>query len=383
MIMKHTIHSLYSLLAIAAVLLGVCSSCEDNTKNYDNKAFISSPKVGTILLMGINDTENASIQTAIAKTETADVQVTYKTDASLVAQYNLTYSEKAIIVPDSFYKIPQATSTIVAGTVKGSEVEINFENLSGLDREKVYVLPVTVANSNIDFLNSARTTYFVIKGAALVNTVADITENHLALQSAGTSTLNKMSKVTVEALVWVNKFGKLISTIMGIEGKFLIRIGDAGMPDNQIQLATANGNITDASWQIPTNEWVHLAITFNSEDGAVEVYMNGIKKGATQYTSYRQTVSWASDGFFIGKSYDDNRWLEGTICECRIWNRVLTADEIKSKNHYYVVAPKSEGLEAYWKFNEGSGQTIADHTGHGNTMVANKPITWKPVSLPK
>lgn len=75
--------------------------------------------------------------------------------------------------------------------------------------------------------------------------------------------------------------------------------------------------------------------------------------------------------------------MEGDICECRVWNRVLTADEIKVKDHYYVVAPDSEGLVAYWKFDEGSGKIIADHTGNGNTMVANSDITWTMVSLPK
>ena len=51
--------------------------------------------------------------------------------------------------------------------------------------------------------------------------------------------------------------------------------------------------------------------------------------------------------------------------------------------NYYVVASDSEGLVAYWKFDEGSGKVIADHTGNGNTVVANGDITWTTVSLPK
>ena len=35
--------------------------------------------------------------------------------------------------------------------------------------------------------------------------------------------------------------------VMGIEGTFLFRIGDAGVPDNQLQLATSSGNVTDAA----------------------------------------------------------------------------------------------------------------------------------------
>lgn len=295
----------------------------------------------------------------------------------------MAYGDNAIILPSEYYELTVAVSTITAGTLKGNDVEISFKNLSGLDRDLVYVLPVTVANSNIEFLNSTRNTYFVIKGAALINTVADITENYLSLQNPGTSSLKDMQEVSIEALLYVNKFGKLITTVMGIEGSFLFRIGDAGVPDNQLQLATSSGNVTDAAWQLPTGVWVHLAATYNSADGAVNVYLNGVKKGDTKTTNYRSSVNWATTSFYVGKSYDDNRYIEGAISECRVWNRVLTQDEIQGKDHFYMVAPDSPGLAAYWKFNEGGGQIIADHTGNGNTIVANKTITWNPVSLPK
>lgn len=381
--MRYTVNNLFSLLLVASSMLTVFSSCDDDMENYDNKAFVSTSKVGNILLKGTNNEENVVIQTAIARPETMDIKVVYKADASLVSEYNLIYGEQAIIVPSENYEILDNVSTIMAGAMQGSEVKVHFKDLSLLDRNLVYVLPVTVSESTIEFLKSTRTTYFVIKGAALINTVGNITKNYLTLQSPGTSTLSGMNQLTIEALVRINLFGKLISTVMGIEGTFLFRIGDAGVPDNQLQLATSSGNVTDAAWQIPTNEWVHLAATFNSEDGAVEVYLNGVKKGATQTVRYRRSVNWASASFYIGKSYDDARWLEGDICECRVWNRVLTDDEIKAKDHYYVVASDSEGLVAYWKFDEGSGKVIADHTGNGNTVVANGDITWTTVSLPK
>ena len=42
-----------------------------------------------------------------------------------------------------------------------------------LDREKVYVLPVTVDQASIGVLKSSGTMYYVLKGAALINTVPD------------------------------------------------------------------------------------------------------------------------------------------------------------------------------------------------------------------
>lgn len=381
--MNRKYKNVFLALCAAICLSGLTSCGNEDMETYDNKGFITSEPVGSILLKGTNDTETKIIETKIAKPETEDISVSYQADMSLVNQYNAIYGDTAIALPSDNYEIPDNKSTIVAGALQGNNVEIHFKNLSVLDREKVYVLPVSVSSSNIEMLRSARTTYYVVKGAALINTVANLTKNNLSLASPTTSTLTGLKQITIEALVRIDKFGKLISTVMGIESSFLFRIGDAGVPDNQLQLATSSGNVTDAAWQLPTGVWTHLAATWDSSTGAVEVYINGIKKGATQISPYRGTVNWASSNFYIGKSYDDNRWLEGDICECRIWNKILSADEINAKNHFYVVDPASEGLSAYWKFDEGAGISIKDYTKNGNEIKAAGNLTWTEVSLPQ
>ena len=88
--------------------------------------------------------------------------------------------------------------------------------------------------------------------------------------------------------------------------------------------------------------------------------------------------------FHIGTAYNNVRNLCGYLSECRIWNRALTAEELaEQKVRPYYVDPKSEGLVAYWKFNEGSGSTIVDRTGNGNDAVAKNPIKWVKMTLPE
>jgi hypothetical protein len=271
--------------------------------------------------------------------------------------------------------------TITPGAVKANDVAVNFKHLTELNRDLVYVLPVSISSSSIDVLQSARTIYYVAKGAALINVVANISKNFLSLDSPGSaSKMGSMGQMTVEALVRVSKFGRLITTLMGIEGNFLIRIGDAGVPDNQIQLATSRGNVTDPTWQLSTGVWQHIAVTFDKATGEVNVYLDG-KKKATQKSSYTSNVNWNSSSFYIGKSYADDRYLDGEISECRIWDRVLTADEINAPTHFYGVDPTSEGLVAYWKFDEGAGKAIKDYANGYNVTCDSDP-TWKTVSLP-
>ena len=95
-----------------------------------------------------------------------------------------------------------------------------------------------------------------------------------------------------------------------------------------------------------------------------------------------QTVSLSgySDGCYVGYSYSDDRWLPGEISELRVWNIHRTADEIA--DNMYSVEPHSEGLIAYWKFNEGSGNIIHDYTGFGNNLTGSATPKWIPVELP-
>ena len=63
------------------------------------------------------------------------------------------------------------------------------------------------------------------------------------------------------------------------------------------------------------------------------------------------------------------------------WSVQRTAEQIATNP--YEVDPASEGLVAYWKFNEGAGNVITDQTGHGNDITGSGDPTWVKVEIPK
>ena len=88
----------------------------------------------------------------------------------------------------------------------------------------------------------------------------------------------------------------------------------------------------------------------------------GITEATQMVTSYFDPGTKHSDEsggqarcFWIGYSYNEQRFFNGSVAEVRIWNRALTAEEIQAVNHFYTADPASEGLIAYWKFDEGEG----------------------------
>lgn len=384
----------YYSIVLASVICAfgsLMTSCQDDMETYNNKVFFNSnAKTETILLKDNTDVVEKNIHVEIANKAEKEINLTYKTDLSLVATYNQTYYDTAIALPEECVEIVNPVATIGTGSVRSTDVLIQFKKLTTLNLELVYVLPVTIADANIGILQSARTTYYVFKAGALVNVVANIIDNNVYVNWKKPEVVNKLSELTAEVLIKPAKFDRSISTIMGIEGKFLIRTGDSE-PENQIQIATSDGNVTDASWKINVREWTHVAVTYNSSNGEIKVYLNGVQRGETKRKS-AGNVNWGvehsdeSNGkprcFWIGYSYDSKRYLNGEISECRIWNRVLAPEEIAAKDHFYTVDPSSDGLVAYWKFNEGDGTNIKDYSVNGNDATASKPLIWQNVELP-
>lgn len=377
------------LISIALCVVAF-SSCDDN-EDFDNKIYIdSTTKTSSILLQG-KDNDEASFRVSMPKPENNDVKFSIVADTGLVSTYNEAYYDKAISLPQKYYTISDSEVTINAGSVASKEITVSFSKLTELDRQQRYVLPVSINSSYVGVLQSARTMYYVIKGAALINVVADIEENNVYVDWKNSDDFREMYQFTAEALINPRNFDRMLSTIMGIEGKFLIRVGDAGIPSNQLQIATSNGNFTSSALAIPTNTWTHVAVTYDAAAKTINVFING-KNLYTTTTADVGAVDWGvphsdeSNGqprcFWIGYAYDNNRYLAGEISECRIWNKVLTADDINANNHIYYVEPDSEGLIAYWKFNDGGGSTVKDYSRNGNDATASNTLKWNKVELP-
>lgn len=230
-------------LCIAAAMFTACS---DDTETVANRIYdTSAMEPSTVLIDGMAESSVQTFTVKMANPTDRDETVTYGVEPSLVERYNAIYGT-ALMLPAENYELTQPTATIIAGAVESDDVVVTVKNLTSLDRNLVYVLPVTVVSSSVEVLESQRTHFIVVRGAALVNIVADITRNYCSLNNSADATqLNGITDITVQWIMNVNEFGKLISTVMGIEGRFLLRIGDAGVPDNQLQLATSNGNVTD------------------------------------------------------------------------------------------------------------------------------------------
>ena len=143
------------------------------------------------------------------------------------------------------------------------------------------------------------------------------------------------------------------------------------------------------SYNIEANKWYHVAGTY---DGSyVRLYVNGVSDGSSPQTGSMQGNGCAQIGRSNNGGCDggDSSYFNGTIDEFRIWNRTLSADEIRelyestvpystqtnfsmsetnsNDDDVYYDFYRNGTVSAIWHFDEGSGNYTFDETGNNNT----------------
>lgn len=362
------------------------TACQDDLEDVENRVYDTGALQPTnVLIDGINQEQAVSFKVSMALPIQEETTVTFAPDFSLVKDYNAIYNVEAIELPAEHFELTQPKAVFTRGAIESTNVTVTVKDLNSLDRNKIYVLPLTVTESPCPVLPSQKTRYIVVRGAALVNVAANMVENNASLVDPNNATgLNGLNKMTAQFIINVDEWGGKeanIQTIMGIEGQFLLRVSDSGVPVNQLQFVTPSGNLSDASWQLKDKQWLRLTVTWDASTGEATLFIDGAKKN-TLSNSCRTGVDWGNSNFYIGKSYSDGRWLNGCICEVRIWDRILTDAQIADPLQAYAVPVTSEGLVAYWKFNEGSGSLIRDYANGYNLQCVAEP-KWVETALPE
>lgn len=378
--MKTIRNTILALAALAAV------GCSESEENFDNRVYLESSERMTKLYVSIEDSYTINLVSAIPMQSDQDINVKYDVDRDLVDVYNETYGAQAVILPSEYYVFSSKDDVIAAGDVRSSSSTLEFSDVLSLDKDVLYVLPVRITEADIPILTSRSVNYYVFEGARLINIVAYMWENYCSVDWQNPSALTDMSQVTVEMLMkcnWDNRDDTNVS-FFGVEGYFLFRCGDLSNPRNQLQFCSNGGGDLPAGPYLPYDEWFHLAATYDCSTRRMNIYVNGEYQSTSSGTtgSYSGGVTLARDDFHINTAYNNSRYADCYLSEVRIWNRVLSAEEIADETHPYYVDPESDGLVAYWKFNEGSGNVVSDRTGNGNDAVASVPITWEEVSMP-
>ena len=346
-----------------------------------------------------------------------DVKATISVDASLTDAFNHRYGTDYQLLPEAYLDFSPVSVTIEAGKVNSEKVSIGFKNLMGqgedqtgaMEIDKTYLLPVRLSSEDISTMDGSSVAYYLVKRSSAITVAAQLTDNWIEFPLMDTpgevpDAYNGLTSLTYEALVNVDRFDLNnkdgvcnISTVMGVEQYLLLRIGDANFERQCLQFdGSGNGSQfgklpskSDPAKKLYSGSWYHVACTYDQNERVARIYVNGklideVKEAGVAGPTADNKITLAMRAlgmpeayqFFIGKSYNDFRPLQGKIAEARVWRVARTGDEIW-KNMYRIENPKDQkDLIGYWKFNDGEGNVVKDYSWVGNHGKAVGDIIW-------
>ena len=387
------------------MLLLAVTACDnaDYSKSapFDNGVYLSVAESKTSETMTFNKTiiqREKSFTARLAYPAGTDVTVNVTVDPSQVEAYNSRNNTSYDILPTKHYRLESNEMTIRAGKINSAPLHIYFENLTELEIDKAYLCPVSLNSAQgVGLLDGSTTYWYIVKRSSAITTAVDLRYCYVEVpgfyvpkwgtEPAGNAAhLNNLKAVTFEIITRISNFDEAntdISSLMGIEQYFCFRAGDAGFPRQQLQMQGPDGvkfPAADRAKSLNAMTWYHIALVYNAKEHFIAYYVNGQLQ--SQDISYGKGATVDICGtpdceFQIGRSYEDElRQLNGNIAEIRIWNTCRTKEEIWT-NMYKVEDPENEeSLLAYWKFNEGEGNIVKDHSKHGFDAVSAEPLVW-------
>lgn len=425
--MKNTRLYLFSILSFAVAFISCKDDEYDNKSPFDNVVYLDVAENSDTQITTFKKTLTElkkEFSVVLSYPASQDVRVNVEVEPSLIDVYNARHNTSWRMLDSRYYTLSADKITIPAGKTISDQLNLELKDLDGstggeeLPIDETYLVPITISHveGGVSTLRSSATAYYLVKRSSAITSAASLRDNWINFPtldkaSEGSMLFNNLTAVTYEAIIRVDDFSKHseISTIMGVENYLLLRIGDASFPRQQFQFDGSGDSAQtpgfgkfpkkDEAKLLNAGEWYHIAATYSYATREVCLYVNGKLQskgsdlgnaastpfnlaGRAFYDLYLQDPETYKDykdwgnfrQFFLGKSYDDSRQLNGDITEVRVWNVARNEQEIW--DNMYDVDPQTPGLIGYWKFDEGAGNVIKDWTGNGNDAVAEKDLEW-------
>ena len=426
--------------------LTACERYDADDHKFGNVVYLNVSQTSPVQLATFSnnrETYDCTLQAALTYPAAQDVQVSLAVDPSLVAAYNARYGTQWPMLDEKYYTLSAPETTIAAGRTVSDVVTLQLRGLMGegeeqtgaLPLDETFLVPVRISGASMDVLRGSDVAYYVVKRSSAITVAAQLGEgnwiNFPTLDKYGTnsSAWNGLTAMTYEALIYIDEFATTdaeglpvnISSVLGVEQYLLLRIGDTNFERQQLQFDGSGSGSQfgkfpgkDATKNLEAGRWYHVACTYDQAARTVRIYVDGQLQSeesgvgiATQsednrinlamralYDYYLNNPTEENEKkyggfvdayqFFIGKSYDEKRPLNGKIAEARVWSVARTPEQIW-ENMYNVENPADDPtLLGYWKFNEGAGNTVRDYSMYGNDGVAESDITWPAgIEIPK
>lgn len=378
--MKYNISKLF-IGAVAMASLTLLASCENAEYSpLSNQAYIAQTNTNGNSSQNITIGTSAvtsSVNVRLSDLATQDYTFEVVSDTTALAEYNQRNETSYKPLPATLYSLSSNEVKIEKGKSVSSDVTLTINPLTQAlkDSGQKYAVALRLKSKDgkYDVLNSGSSMVYILdqvvyQAVPIVNAAHNI---HFSMRQT-----YDLSQWTVEMNVNISKLGKALGelnnqTLFGAwgndGGEIYTRFGDAPIEGNRLQIKT-QGTQMNSKQLFNANQWYHLA--FVCTGTKLYLYVNGALDNSMDLPGKATNLS---NRFNFGNT--DYLKADVKVSELRFWTVARTQAQIA--NNMYACDPKSTDLEAYWKLNEGQGDTFKDATGHNNTGKCVAVPTWE------
>ncbi|SFF90913.1 DUF1735 and LamG domain-containing protein [Prevotella sp. KH2C16] len=378
------------MLAFAGLVLLAFSSCENAEYSVlENQAFFEQTKTNanTVQKLTVEDAAatNASFKVQLSSPAQSSSKFEIQIDQAALDKYNTENFTTYKVLPTNGYTMSSNEVTVDAGQTISSPVDIKINPFTEEQKKNAekFALPLKLVSKDgkQSVLNS---------GGAMIFLLDKVVRQAVPTYSANNPIVFHMKEDfnalqwTVEFCVNIDKLGTKVGEMNNQQlfsgwgkdgGEIFTRFGDAPIEGNRMNIKT-QGSQMNSNMKFSINTWYHIAIVCTGT--SLSLYVNGVLDNTVAMPG--KAVNISKDNWHAGNS-DDERftYLKGNVMmgEIRIWSKALTQPQIA--NNMYAVDPNSEGLYAYFKMDEGSGNSFSDVRKNGNTALVPPSLLYKDI----
>lgn len=370
-------------LGLAALVLGGCEDAEYST--LSDQAFIAQTSTNgnssEKITIG-NDPVTTSVNVRLSDPASEDCSFELVVDTTVLSDYNRHNSTSYVTLPAGQYSLASDKATIASGESLSSPVDITLNPLTTEMKNSgaKYALPLRLVSTDgkKDVLNSGSSLVVLLDQVIYTPVPILNSSNNFKFLWAGSSDNIELNAWTVEMDFNISLLGTKVGELNnqclfggwannGKDGEIYIRFGDAPIKGNVLQIKT-QGTQMNSKMEFKDNTWYHIAYVCTGS--SLSLYVNGQLDNSM--TLPGKTVYLGKDNCQMGNQ--DYLKADVMVSEFRLWTVARSQGEVS--NNMYVISPDSKGLFAYFKFNEGQGNSFNDATGHGNTCTAQGTTQW-------
>lgn len=364
-------------LAILALAVGsFTTACQSEYDIIENGVYLTDAQSAQAKRVTIDDKGTSTqVSARLGAPTEQDVTVNYGFDEAALQAYNAKNGVDYQLLPEKYYSFSETQATIKAGEVSSVPVDLIIKPFDeGVDATKKYAIPVSIVSTSGADIIQASSSLMILIDQVIVTTVPYLNNgNHITISP--TEPLTGLNSWTLEWNLCMDAFNRnnvTQWTINGLDGKVTVytRFGDVTCEQNQFQ-AKIGSNKPASITRFTPNKWYHLALTY---DGAnIRFYVDGKLDFIMPHSTPGEIFAFKDITF--ANAVNMQYTLKGKVSELRVWSVARSQAEIE--NNMYVVSPDSQGLEVYWKCNEGNGTVIKDYSNHGRDGQLKMEATWE------